>query len=136
MQVPDGKTVRQKDGQPLALDFIVTEGNAVKEALEDDIRADLAKVGINVNYIPLPKEEWNARATAGDFHMAFTETWGAPYDPHSYAASWRVPNEADFQAQQGKLYMTLDVHASVIWKHVMPQLGLVPHGLGRCWTET
>ena len=34
--------------------------------------------------------------TSGDFNMAFSETWGPPYDPHSYAKSWSAPDEAHY----------------------------------------
>jgi ABC-type transport system substrate-binding protein len=32
--------------------------------------------------------------------MVFSETWGPPYDPHSYASSWFVANEAHFSAMK------------------------------------
>ena len=37
----------------------------------------------------------------GDYDMVFSETWGAPYDPHSYVASWTTPDEAHYSAMQG-----------------------------------
>jgi nickel transport system substrate-binding protein len=98
-----GNDTRVKNGTPLVLEFIFVEDDATKKALEDDIRVDLAKLGIKAVAVPLDKEEWNERATAGDFHLAFATTWGAPYDPHSFASSWRAPNEGDFAAQQGAL---------------------------------
>ena len=33
--------------------------------------------------------------------MIFTESWGAPYDPHAYLGSMRQPAHADYQAQRG-----------------------------------
>jgi nickel transport system substrate-binding protein len=33
--------------------------------------------------------------------MIFNRTWGAPYDPHAFMSSMRVPSHADYQAQQG-----------------------------------
>jgi nickel transport system substrate-binding protein len=33
--------------------------------------------------------------------MIFGDTWGAPYDPHSFCSSMRVPSHADYQAQLG-----------------------------------
>ena len=33
--------------------------------------------------------------------MIFTRTWGAPYDPHAFMSSMRVPSHADYQAQLG-----------------------------------
>jgi nickel transport system substrate-binding protein len=34
----------------------------------------------------------------GDYHMMFTRTWGAPYDPHSYLNSWGVPSHVEYSA--------------------------------------
>ena len=80
------------------VDFIMTEGDATLQAIEDDIRADLAKIGITVNRRVLPKDDFNKAMVDGDFHLAFSETWGPPYDPHSYATSWTAPNEAFYAA--------------------------------------
>ncbi len=33
--------------------------------------------------------------------MIFNRTWGAPYDPHAFLSSMRVPSHADYQAQRG-----------------------------------
>lgn len=94
----------------LSVDFIVLEGEATLAAIEDDIRADLEEFGITVNRRFLAKDDFNTAMTSGDFNMAFSETWGPPYDPHSYAKSWSVPDEAHFAAHQGLLPpMTKDV---------------------------
>ena len=83
------------------LDFIVQEGDALLAAIEDDVRADLAKIGITVNVRFLEKEDMNSNMTSGNFNLCFSETWGPPYDPHSYAASWKSPDEAHYAALQG-----------------------------------
>jgi ABC-type transport system substrate-binding protein len=49
----------------------------------------------------LNKEAFNAAMTSGDFHMVFSETWGAPYDPVSYVTSWMANNEAHYSAMGG-----------------------------------
>eukprot|EP00931_Biecheleriopsis_adriatica_P023089 TRINITY_DN14669_c0_g1_i3.p1 TRINITY_DN14669_c0_g1~~TRINITY_DN14669_c0_g1_i3.p1 ORF type:complete len:646 (-),score=126.69 TRINITY_DN14669_c0_g1_i3:227-1906(-) len=37
----------------------------------------------------------------GDFHLCFTESWGPPYDPQSFATGWfRPDNEAHYPAMQ------------------------------------
>jgi ABC-type transport system substrate-binding protein len=82
-------------------DFIVQKGDALLAAIEDDVRTDLAKVGINVVTRFLDKEDFNSNMTSGNFHFCFSETWGPPYDPHSYASSWKSPDEAHFAALQG-----------------------------------
>ena len=39
----------------------------------------LGEVGIKVNTRALTKEEFNEAEQNGDFHLSFSETWGAPY---------------------------------------------------------
>lgn len=81
------------------LDFILLEGEALTQQIEDDIRADLAKIDITVNTRLLPKADFNKAMQDGDFHLCFTETWGPPYDPHSFATGWFRPgNEAHYPA--------------------------------------
>jgi ABC-type transport system substrate-binding protein len=70
------------------LDFYLIEGDAVGAAVEDNIRRDLERIGLRVNTVTVSKDDWNLAQTSGDFHLSFTESWGTPYDPHSYAAGW------------------------------------------------
>ena len=80
------------------LDFLLLEGNTVHAAIEDDIRADLAVIGIDAVSRSVDRETFNADMVAGNYDMVFSETWGAPYDPHSYVASWTTPDEAHYSA--------------------------------------
>ena len=77
----------------VTLDFLLLDGNSVHAAIEDDIRADLAVIGIDVVSRAVDRETFNADMVAGNYDMVFSETWGAPYDPHSYVASWTTPDE-------------------------------------------
>merc|ERR1719487_3185769 len=77
------------------------EGDATQAAIEDDIRAELAKIGVTVNARALPKADFNVAMTSGDFHMCFSETWGAPYDPVSYLTGWMANDEAHYSAMAG-----------------------------------
>jgi len=83
------------------VDFIFNKGVTLDKDIEDDIRADLAKVGITVNARPLEKDDFNTAMTDGDFHLAFSESQGPPYDPQAYATSWAVPDEAYYAALKG-----------------------------------
>lgn len=83
------------------VDFIILEGDATSKAIEDDIVVDLAKVGITVNTRLLEKDAFNTAMVAGDFNMAFSESWGAPYDPNAYASSWSTKDEAYYAALKG-----------------------------------
>merc|ERR1712038_789584 len=58
-------------------------------------------VGFKVKKTTLPKDEFNVAMVAGNFIFAFSETWGPPYDPHSYAKSWSTTDEAYYAALKG-----------------------------------
>jgi len=70
------------------LEFVFLEDEAVVRSIEDDIRADLSEIGLNVVAKPLDKADLNTARQSGDFHLSISETWGLPYDPHSFAAGW------------------------------------------------
>ena len=83
------------------VDFIVLDGDATLKSIEDNIRADLAPVGLNVAGSFLAKAEFNKAMQAGDSHLCFSDTWDPPYDPHSCANSWFTNNEAYHMALKG-----------------------------------
>ena len=76
------------------LDFVYLEGDATVAAIVDDIHSDLLVVGVNASRRPLAKSDLNKAMQSGDFDMVLGESWGNPYDPHSYLTSWTVANEA------------------------------------------
>ena len=49
--------------------FIVQDGDAELAALEDDVRADLAEIGITVTTEMLEKDPFIAAMTSGDFNL-------------------------------------------------------------------
>lgn len=87
--------------KPITVDFIAREGDEEMIAVEDEIRKDLALVGITANVRFLNEADYLATETSGDYNMLFTRTWGAPYDPHSYLSSWAVPSHVEYSAIQG-----------------------------------
>ena len=83
----------------ITLDFIVKENHAQALVIEDDIRKDLAKIGITVNTIALDEEAYRDAELHGHYHLMFTSgSWGAPYDPHTYLNSWKVPAHVEYSA--------------------------------------
>ena len=80
------------------IDFILNEGVSTHADIEDDIRANLEKVGFVVNTRKMSKDAFNTAHTKGDFHISFSETYGAPYDPHGFASGWLTGNEGHKQA--------------------------------------
>ena len=86
---------------PITLDFITKGNDPQVAAVEDDIAADLAQIGITLNVRRLNASAYREAELSGDFHMLFTRTWGAPYDPHSYMTSWAVPAHVEYSAIGG-----------------------------------
>jgi hypothetical protein len=70
------------------LDFIMIDREDNLKALSDGIVDMLHQVGFHVSHRLMSKDDFNAALESGDFHLSFTETWGAPYDPHWYAMGW------------------------------------------------
>ena len=99
----------------LTLDFIIKNDDPEVAAVEDDIVQDLKKIGIKVNTRKLNASAYIDAELSGDYHMMFTRTWGAPYDPHSYLNSWAVPSHVEYSAI-GKLEspMTRDILLQMI----------------------
>ena len=80
------------------IDFLVLEGDANAEAIEDEVREDLEKLGFTVQSRILPKKEHNEARASGAFGMSYSETWGTPYDPHSYVSSWASEDDTNHNA--------------------------------------
>ena len=82
----------------LEIDFILQDDNPEMASVESDIVANLNEIGIKVNTKFLNSTEYHDAEVNGDYHLLFTRTWGAPYDPHSYMASWAVPAHVEYSA--------------------------------------
>ncbi|WP_407730721.1 nickel ABC transporter substrate-binding protein [Pseudomonas helleri] len=100
-KIPAGKTVREKDGQPLSTELVFLGTSALQKSLAEIIQGELAKVGIKVKLRAEEEGSLVQRQREGRFGMIFADTWGAPYDPHSFVSSMRYPGHADYMAQRG-----------------------------------
>jgi nickel transport system substrate-binding protein len=96
-----GKPFRIKGGQTLEIDLCFVGNDATKKSMVEVIQADLHKVGIKINLLGEEEDSFLQRQKDGEFGMIFGDTWGPPYDPHSFVSSMRVPSHADYQAQLG-----------------------------------
>ncbi|MEX3019619.1 nickel ABC transporter substrate-binding protein [Kluyvera sp. STS39-E] len=98
---PAGKTIREKNGQPLRIELAFIGTDALSKSMAEIIQADMRQIGVDVALVGEEESSIYARQRDGRFGMIFNRTWGAPYDPHAFMSSMRVPSHADFQAQQG-----------------------------------
>ncbi len=99
--LPAGQTVREKNGQPLHIELAYIGTDALSKTMAEIIQADMRKIGVDVALIGEEESSIYARMRDGRFGMIFSRTWGAPYDPHAFMSSMRVPSHADYQAQLG-----------------------------------
>lgn len=97
----DGEAIRAKDGVKLSIELCYVGNNAQQKAIAEVIQANLRKIGVDVVLVGEEANAFETRQREGEFGMIFGETWGAPYDPHSFISSMRVPSHADYQAQLG-----------------------------------
>lgn len=93
--------IREKNGERLAVELCFVGTDAVSKSMAEIVQADLRKVGIDVKLTGEEESSVLARQHDGRFGMIFNRTWGAPYDPHAFVSSMRVPSHADYQAQLG-----------------------------------
>ncbi|MFJ4346528.1 nickel ABC transporter substrate-binding protein [Pseudomonas sp. NPDC089401] len=96
-----GATVRSKAGEPLAIELVFLGTSALQKSLAEVLQGELAKVGIHIDLRAVEEGALVRRQRDGDFGMIFADTWGAPYDPHSFVSSMRYPGHADYMAQRG-----------------------------------
>lgn len=92
---------RSKDGQELAIDLCFVGNDALQKAVAEVVQGDLRAIGIKINLVGEEADSFYSRQMSGEFGLIFSDTWGAPYDPHSFCSSMRVPTHADYQAQIG-----------------------------------
>ncbi|KTQ97993.1 nickel ABC transporter substrate-binding protein [Aureimonas ureilytica] len=93
--------LRSHDGEALTIELCFVGNDAVLKSMAEIVQADLAKVGIGVTLTGEEESSIYARQRDGRFGMIFNRSWGAPYDPHAFLSSMRVPSHADYQAQLG-----------------------------------
>jgi nickel transport system substrate-binding protein len=96
-----GKAIREKNGQPLRVELAYIGTDALSKSMAEIIQADMRQVGVDVALVGEEESSIYARQRDGRFGMIFNRTWGAPYDPHAFMSSMRVPSHADYQAQLG-----------------------------------
>ncbi|MCQ4160609.1 nickel ABC transporter substrate-binding protein [Roseomonas sp. GC11] len=99
--LPPGGRVRQKEGRELALDLCFVGSDALQKSLAEAVQGDLARLGIAARLRGEDSASYLGRQKSGEFGLIFTDSWGAPYDPHAFLGSMRQPAHADYQAQRG-----------------------------------
>jgi len=111
-KLDQGTGYRVKDGRELALDVCFVGNDSLQKSVAEVVQGDLKRLGIRVRLVGEEKDSFLTRQKSGEFGMIFGDTWGSPYDPHSFCSSMRKPSHADYQAQLG-LPMKADIDREI-----------------------
>lgn len=107
-----GQKIREKNGQPLVMDFCFVGNNAAHKAIAEVVQAQAGRVGLALNLVGEEEDSFYRRQKDGDFHIILNPTWGPPFEPHALVSSMLLPAHADFMAQAG-LTMKADIDARI-----------------------
>lgn len=91
---------RIKNNKPLELDLIYIGTDPIQKAIAEVLQANLAAVGITLYLKASEQVSFYQAQKDGNFDLIFNQTWGNPFDPHSFLSSMRQPSHADFMAQR------------------------------------
>ncbi|WP_442951196.1 nickel ABC transporter substrate-binding protein [Paenibacillus sp. 481] len=78
-----GKTVREKNGQPLELELIYDKSDPIQKAMAETVQAEWGMIGVKLNITGLELMLQAKRLREGQFEVYFWFNYGVPYDPHS-----------------------------------------------------
>lgn len=99
--LPEGKYVRERNGQSLEIIFYYVGNNAAEKAIAEILQAQYAQVGIRLVITGEEMDSFLRRQKDGDFGIIVNTTWGPPFEPHAMVGSMRQASHADYQAQRG-----------------------------------
>ncbi|WP_205909444.1 nickel ABC transporter substrate-binding protein [Salinicola lusitanus] len=98
---PGEDGIRTHQGEPLTLDLYFVGDDPLQKAMSQVVQANLKQVGMQVRLHGEEETALMSRQKSGEFSIIYSDTWGAPYEPHAYLSSMRVAAHADYQAQLG-----------------------------------
>jgi nickel transport system substrate-binding protein len=96
-----GSPYRKKDGQELLIRYSYLGNNESAKILGEVLQNQYGKIGVHIELVAQDEQSYYASQDDGLFEMMLTETWGDPFDPHSYISSFRNPSHGDYAAQLG-----------------------------------
>lgn len=83
-KLSSGKSVREKDGQPLELELMYDKTDPIQKAMAETLQAEWSAIGVKLDITGVELTVQIERRKAGDFDIDFWYNYGAPYDPHSF----------------------------------------------------
>ncbi|MEG6511745.1 nickel ABC transporter substrate-binding protein [Desulforamulus ruminis] len=96
----EGKDIREKNGRPLTLQMIYRTDLASDEDIVQAFKGQMRDIGIDIKATGYEMMTWYSKGLSGEFDLTVNDTYGVPYDPHTYISPM-TNYGADYPAQQG-----------------------------------
>ncbi len=118
--LPEGKTVREKDGQPLEIEMMYDSAESIQKAMAETLQSEWAAIGVKLNIVGVELAVQVQRFKDNDFDINFFSNYGAPYDPHTFInivakegfgfneAISAYPNKEELLQQMARVPQTTD----------------------------
>ncbi|MFP5109291.1 nickel ABC transporter substrate-binding protein [Neobacillus sp. C211] len=118
--LPKGKTVREKNGQPLEIEMMYDSAESIQKAMAETLQSEWAAIGVKLNIVGVELAVQVQRFKDNKFDINFFSNYGAPYDPHTFInivakegfgfneAISAYPNKAELLQQMARVPQTTD----------------------------
>lgn len=118
--LPEGKTVREKDGQTLEVELMYDSAESIQKTMAETLQAEWGAIGVKLNIVGVELTEQIQRFKDNKFDINFFSNYGAPYDPHTFLnivlsegfgfneAISAYPNKAELLKQIAEVPKTTD----------------------------
>ncbi|MFC0560615.1 nickel ABC transporter substrate-binding protein [Halalkalibacter alkalisediminis] len=121
--LPEGKDIREKDGQPLEFELMYNSAESIQKTMAETLQSEWAGIGVKLNVVGVELATQVERFKGNEFDMNFFSNYGAPYDPHAFVnvvategfgfneAISAYPNKEELLTQIAEVKQTTDENA-------------------------
>jgi nickel transport system substrate-binding protein len=118
--LPKGKSIREKDGQPLEIEMMYDSAESIQKTMAETLQSEWGAIGVKLNIVGVELAVQVQRFKDNDFDINFFSNYGAPYDPHTFInvvakegfgfneAISAYPNKAEIFEQIARIPQTTD----------------------------
>jgi nickel transport system substrate-binding protein len=96
-----GSQYRRKNGQELVLRYTYLGDNESARTMGEVLQNQFSKIGVRMEMVSQDAQTLYENQHTGNFEILLGESWGDPFDPHSYFSAMRNPGHGDYGAQVG-----------------------------------
>jgi peptide/nickel transport system substrate-binding protein len=120
--LPDGGEIREKDGTPLVIDYAMLTGVATSENEGKLLQSDLAAVGIQLELVNNPSDDFVAILTDGDFGIIAFAWQGTNYPMRNVRQIYGAASEGSDEPSESNFARLIDPEI----EELIPQIDTEP----------